>query len=95
MRARWTDRRSDLLQEPLAGEATRRGEAGEQPLVLGQELGGLADADLGRHAQQLGAVDRAGQADQQRQGDATRARSASQAANTLGSNVRLLTMCVA
>ena len=85
-----------LLEEPLAGEAAGRGQPREGALVLGQEPGGLADADLGRHREQLGAVDRAGHAEQQRHRDAARAQPARprwRAAS--GSKVRLLTTWVA
>ena len=59
-----------LLQELLAGEAARRGQPREGALVLDQEARRLADADLAGHRQQLGAVDRAGDAEQERHGDA-------------------------
>ena len=91
------ERRRALLEEPLAGEATGCGEAGEGALVLGQEAGRLADADLGGHGQQLGAVDRAG--DARAAAGMVTPRGAHPPhpgrAAAAGSNVRLLTTWVA
>ena len=67
---RLPDGRRALLDERLPREPAGRDQPGHQALLLGQEAGGVTDPDLGRHAEQLGPVDRSGHAEQQRELDA-------------------------
>ena len=62
-----------LLQEALPRETPGRRQPEHRPLVLDQEPGGVTDADLGGHAEQLGAVDGTGDPQPHRQGHAASA----------------------